>query len=341
MTEDFKNIIRVNKRKICKGISQLILICIVIFQTSCERPTDNTQTNDGVPPAVPTGVRISYASDGEILIEWFDNLEADLKGYNVYRKINKTDYYFLAFTNKSYYFDDSLNYDDQYYYRISAVDIWGEESEQSAEVFAKPINRYNPQKPRYFAVNARNWEGRISIFLNWEPNQESDIAGYNVYRNLNSTFNADSTTLIGFTNDIQYNDTSGIQLYTNYYYKIRAVDRGGLTSEESSYVSDQVFGIAGQIFPSNDTLVKYFNYFIIRAISSPAKYKILVQTNEFFGEFWSTEFSSSVTNDNISVLFNPSYLYPYVNYFWRVITYSNNNSEPNSISPLYKFKVKP
>lgn len=307
----------------------------------CERPTDANQKDDGIPPAVPTGVQISYASDGEILIEWIPNSEIDLRGYNVYRKTNKTDYAFLTFTANSYWFDDSLNYDEKYFYSISAVDIWGEESQRSTEVSATPSNRFPPARPRYININARNWEGKISIYLNWEPNNESDIAGYNVYRSLSSSFSADSINLIGFTSEFQFNDSTEISIYKDYYYKILAVDKGGLLSDESSVLSDQVYEMAAQVFPSNDSIVNFFDYYIIKAVKVPANYRILVQTNEYYGEFWSKDFFSSTVDDTIRVEFNPPYLYPYVYYYWRVITFSNNSSEPNSISPLHKFKVIP
>ncbi len=317
------------------------LIFTILSSVGCERPTDANQKDDGIPPAVPVGVQIFYASDGEILVEWNPNNEVDLKGYNVYRKTSNTEYNFLAFTTNSYWFDDSLSYDETYLYQISAADVWGEESQKSAEVSAAPINRYNPQKLRYITINARNWEGKISIFLSWEPNYESDISGYNLYRSTNSSFTADSLSLIGFTSDIQFNDTNSIEIYKDYNYKIRAVDKGGLLSDESSLVIDQAYEMAAQIFPSNDSLVNYFSYFIIKALKVPADYRIIVQTNEYYGEYWSDDFSSNVIDDAIQVKFNPSYLYPYTYYYWRVITFSNNNSEPNSISPLYKFKVKP
>lgn len=313
----------------------------ILAMVGCERPTDANQKDDGVPPGVPTGVQISYASDGEILIEWFPNAEIDLKGYNVFRKTDSTDYAFLAFTTRSYWFDDSLDYDGKYSYKISALDVWGEESQKSLEVFATPINRYKPQKLRYITINARNWAGKFSIALAWEPNEESDVAGYNIYRSLNSSFTSDSINLLGFTNDFQFNDTNNIQLYKDYHYKIRVVDNGGLLSDESFELTDQVYDMAVQVFPTNDSLVNYFTYFKIKSIKVPANYRILVQTNEFYGEFWSKDFSSSTVDDTMQVNFNPPYLYPYVNYYWRVITFSNNNSEPNSISPLYKFKVKP
>ena len=333
-----------HKTELRLPLRNLLAAAAIIFSFAyfgCERPTDNNQTDDGVPPAVPVGVQISYASDGEILIEWYPNREADLKGYNIYRKTSISEYELLAFTTKSFWFDDSLNYDETYFYKISAIDIWGKESQFSPEVSAAPINRYNPQKLRYITINARNWEGKISVNLSWDPNDESDVAGYNIYRSMNSSFSADSTTFTGFTNKIEFNDTSNIQLYTNYFYKIRVIDNGGLLSDESTTLSDQVYEMAMQVFPANDSLLKYFNNLTIKTINTPAKYRIVVQTNEFFGEFWSSDFSSSSVNSNIQIKFNPSFLYPYVYYYWRVITYSNDYVEPNSISPLYKFKVKP
>ena len=336
----FKTFIRPEKIQSWWIVLVSLSIISSMIQIGCERPTDANQKDDGIPPAVPVGVQISYAADGEILVEWLSNSEIDLKGYNVYRKVDTTDYKFLTFTRNSYWFDDSLSYNEKYSYRISAIDIWGGESQRSTEVSATPLNRFNPKKLRYITINARNWEGRISIFLGWEPNDESDIAGFNIYRSLNSSFTADSTNLVGFTNDIQFNDTSNILFYQDYYYKIRVVDKGGLMSDESDLITDRVYEMASQIFPSNDSLVNYFDNFIIKTIKVPANYRILVQTNEYYGEFWSKDFSSSSVDDFINVKFNPPYLYPFVYYYWRVITFSNNSSEPNSISPLYKFKVR-
>lgn len=341
LTQSFRDLFLNAKFNFWGMIALTFFMFIFLIQNGCERPTDANQTDDGIPPAIPVGVQITFAYDGEILIEWQPNSDIDLKGYNIYRKINKTEYQFLTFTRNSYWFDDSLTYTDIYYYKITAIDIWGTESDSSSEVSAAPENRYNPVKPRFITINARNWEGNISIFLNWDPNEESDIAGYNIYRSLNSTFTADSTNLVGFTNSIQFNDTAGILLYTDYFYKIRAVDNGGLLSDESAMINDQVYEISAQVFPADDALVNYFDNFMIRTIHVPANYKIVVQTNQYFGEFWTKDFSSNAVDDTINVEFNPPYLYPYVYYYWRILTFSPNSSDPNSISPLYKFKVKP
>ncbi len=94
------------------------------------------------------------------------------------------------------------------------------------------------------------------------------------------------------------------------------------------------------IFPKNNALVSPFENFIINAIQVPASYQIIVQTNEFFGEIWSTTISSLKTDDTLSISYNPDYIYSNKYYYWRIVTFSQDNSEPNSISRLYKFIIK-
>ncbi len=74
------------------------------------------------------------------------------------------------------------------------------------------------------------------------------------------------------------------------------------------------------------------------ALQTPATYKIVVQRNEYFDEFYDKTIFSNTTNDTLAIDFSPTYLY-YQTYYWRVITYSQS-SEPNSISKLYSFTLK-
>jgi hypothetical protein len=333
-----------NKNLIQKSagyLSKLLFAILFFCFSGCERPTDVNQKDDGVPPAVPIGLYVIFATDGEILIEWLNNSDADLAGYNIYRKVDTLQYVLFGFTKSNYLFDDSLNYDEQYFYKIAAVDIWGNESQTSAEVSAVPINRYPPQKIRFSSINARNWEGNKYFFLSWIPNKESDVHGFNIYRSIDQNFAADSSHLIGFTTNLEYIDSIDIELYKNYHYKLRAVDKGGLISDESSRLTDLVYGIAQPISPMDDYFGSYFNTFTIKTISVPADYQIIVQTNQYFGEFWSKKFSSVITDDTVMINFDPKFLDSFVYYYWRIITYSNDNAEPNSISPLYKFMLKP
>jgi len=306
----------------------------------CQREIDLVQPGNDTPPAVPVGLKVVFADDGSIGLFWQSNAEADLNGYIVYRSTDSIKFAAINFTTYNYYVDDSLNYNTNYYYRITAVNIGDKESLPSNIVSGKPINLYPPSMPQGLNINARNWQGKISVYLSWNSNYEGDIAGFNIYRSLSPNFNADSSNLIGFSTGIDFSDTVNLKLYTQYYYLIRAVDKGSLISTQSSVVNDKIYGIPEIVFPEDGTETNYFSSFVIKAVGVPANYKIVVQDNEFYGTFWSTGFYSSVVNDTISVNFNPDYIDTNVPYYWRVLTYSPDASQPNSVSPLYKFVIK-
>ena len=322
--------------------SCLFYIMTLIILSGCERNINLVGSESGIPPAVPIGLKVFFAYDGSVFIGWHDNTEPDLIGYNVYRSKNKTGFSLLTFTTNNYYFDDSLDYYTNYYYKVSALNNGNRESLPSDSVLARPINLYAPGTPATlsFNINARNWNNQKSIYLNWNPNSEGDVAWYFVYRNLNESFPADSSTLIGKSSVANFTDTTNLILYTNYYYKIRAVDKGGLQSQESHVVHDMIFDVPAIIFPQNNAQVNFFGQFTIKTLNVPADYKIVVQTNQFFDEIWNTVVHSDLINDTLNIQFTPSYLYANIPYYWRVAAYSPNSSDPNSVSPLYQFTIK-
>lgn len=316
-----------------------VLLLLLLLYNGCERPTETTDDSN-IPPAVPAGLYIYYASDGEITIDWSSTNEGDVKGYNIYRRTDSTESKKIDYTSDSYYFDDSLNYNVTYFYKITSVNIRDRESGFSNEVSATPINRYKPFKPLGSQINGRNWEGDISIFIKWSQGYESDIKGYNVYRSISQGFISDSSNIIGFTNGNSFSDTLNINFYTNYFYKIRAVDKGNLISDESNEVSDLVLEIPGVIYPKDNSTVRPFNQFLIKPIHVPATYRIGLQTNQYFDEVWSTTVETSITDDTLKIDFTPSTLEINKTYYWRIATYSGISQDPNSISKLYSVIFK-
>ncbi len=316
------------------------ILFLLLFLVGCERPTGYNQTDSGIPPAVPSNPVVYAAYDGIILIYWQNNTEPDLKGYNIYRSEDSTYFKLIDFTTDNSFKDDSLNYNTKYFYRITAIDIWNQESRPSKIISAEPLNKYAPYTPAGLSINARNWEGRKSVYLWWKANPESDISGFKIYRSDKPGFNADTNTYIGFAAGLNFSDTLNLQFYTSYYYSIKAVDMGGLLSKQSNEVSDEIYESPKIIFPQNGVATPYFGQFIIKSIGRPAEYKVIVQDNQYFGEVWSTDFSSSIINDTLYIPFNANYIYPNTYYYWRIATYSNGGSEPNSISELYKFIIK-
>lgn len=317
-----------------------IIIILSLSVISCERLTETSIADDCLPPAVPVGLRIVFGYDGEVGLEWNANNEADIRGYNVYRRENKTVSILIAFTTDSYFFDDSLNYDSQYYYKISAVDLAGKESAATSEILAEPENIYSPVPPRFPLINARNWENNLSIYLSWEKSFESDVEKYFVFRSEEQGFIADTNSFIGESTQNYFNDTIDLKLDTKYFYKIEAIDKGGLISPASEEVNDEIYQTASLIFPEDSAEVGYFDFFKIKTINKPAAYRISVMTNPYFGEYWAAEFYSQATDDTISVRFNPDYVDVNVNYYLRIAVYSVSE-QPNSISNLYNFIIVP
>jgi hypothetical protein len=323
--------------------SDLIIIIIsLLLITGCDRITDSNDSDDGLPPAAPASLSVGYSSDGIIYIEWIGSAEPDLAGFNIYRSIGDTSGFKKIYTTKNdYFYDDSLSYDSVYYYKVSAFDTQNRESGKTDAVSSVPINRYNPEVPRSPEINARNWIGNISIYLNWQSGSESDLAGYYIYRSNTDDFKPDTTNYVGLTTTTNFLDKSGLEFYKKYYYKIVAVDKGGLKSEPSIELTDMIFEVPEVIYPDDNSYIAYFENFIIKALKQPAHYKIILQTNEYFGEIWSREISTDTVSDSIAILFDAGYIYSDKKYYWRIITYSGYSSEPNSISKLYSFIIKP
>jgi fibronectin type 3 domain-containing protein len=317
----------------------IVISLLIISFYGCERPVDVNQPNTGLPPAVPTGVGVYYASDGEIIIDWNTNNNPELNGYNVYRKSDSTDFKLIYFTQNNYYIDDSLSYDITYYYYVTSEDIFNKESSPSDTVNAQPINRYNPYQPTGLSINARNWDNQLSVYLTWYPNNESDVRRYNIYRSEFPSFTADTSTYIGYSSSTSYSDTFNLSFYLQYYYRIKAVDNGGLQSIQSGIVNDEIYPIPEVYIPQDSAQTSYFSKFLIKALEVPATYQVVVQTNQYFGEFYNNQIYSTITNDTLGIDFTPDYLYGNTTYYWRIIIYSDPNGEPNSISPLYNFTL--
>jgi aryl-phospho-beta-D-glucosidase BglC (GH1 family) len=104
-------------------------------------PVTPPPSGDTTPPAVPTGLTATAVSSSSINLDWADNTDSDLAGYKVYRSTTSNftpgSANFVKQVTTSAYTDTGLTADTTYYYKVTAVDTSGNESQPSAQASAK------------------------------------------------------------------------------------------------------------------------------------------------------------------------------------------------------------
>jgi hypothetical protein len=95
-------------------------------------------TRDIYPPAQPAGLQAVFSSVGQkpfIDLTWAPNLENDLAGYNIFRRVEGAQVEKLntQLVQTSSFRDENVQPGKQYIYNVSAVDLRGNESPRSAE----------------------------------------------------------------------------------------------------------------------------------------------------------------------------------------------------------------
>lgn len=105
--------------------------------TYWDSPVDSGYSVDNLSPAPPSGLMAeqSFVPEG-LSITWDPNAESDLQLYNVYRGLTEdfaTDLSSLiASPSDASYFDDEWRWDSGFYYKVSAKDVHGNESDYSS-----------------------------------------------------------------------------------------------------------------------------------------------------------------------------------------------------------------
>lgn len=103
-----------------------------------DSPPIEVVVNDIFPPAQPNGVQAVASGEGQqpfIDLTWAPNSEADLAGYNVYRRQENADWRKInAEPLKTPVFRDTdVVRGNEYQYSVSAIDLRGNESQRSEE----------------------------------------------------------------------------------------------------------------------------------------------------------------------------------------------------------------
>ena len=185
------------------------------------------------PPATPTGLE-STPEINKVSLDWNDNSEADLAGYNLYRRVGDDEYVIEAMNLiDSEYIDHWAIYGVTYDYLLKAVDTAGKESLEGIYISVTPEDVLIPNSP--VGLNAITDDGQIMLGWDGKTEFQIDIESYEIYRSTQSGDYGDSPLIQGVT-DTFYKDDSVANGET-YYYKLVAVDRQGNRSPMSEEVS--------------------------------------------------------------------------------------------------------
>jgi uncharacterized protein len=190
--------------------------------------------------AAPQNLK-AVGGDGSVMLTWEPvttrpdgSVHQGFVGYVVYRGTEPGRYADLPLNKEpvtgSSHQDATVINGKQYYYRVRAVDSpvmpW-QESPDSAEVMAMPHDMTPPAPPKGITVVP----GIGRVFLTWNENKESDLAGYHVYRSKKSGVEYARLTDKPL-NRTTFSDETVVQGST-YYYVVTAVDKSGNESARS------------------------------------------------------------------------------------------------------------
>lgn len=322
-------------------LSSILAVSILLFcSDSGENPLVGPIDGDDVtPPAKPSLPSLTSVGNAEIHISWTANSEDDLAGYKLYRAENQDlpENYVSIFDSTVTEFQDKfLEYETTYFYRVSAYDISTNESELSNPVAGTPRNITPPVSPQNVSVLAQNIVEPIFQII-WDKNTESDLYGYKVYRGFSIEFLTNAETFLDSTVNNFYTDTS-VFADTVYYYKITAVDKGGMESILPSFpVSDVALLPPTLVSPINDQTVSPTPTLTWNQVNNTNKYKVFIQTTVQGGEIW----NQTVDKTQNSVVYNGSTaLESGKVYFWKVATISKDSLALNSFSIPASFRIQ-
>ena len=197
-------------------------------------------------PSPPTGLTaVPGPGEGEIYLSWNANPEPDIDRYLLERS-TAPDFEpgSEPFEEPAVSYQDSgLVPGDTYYYRVSAIDETGNQSDPSLVVSAVALD-LAPSVPT--GLTAVPGPGEGEIFLSWNPNPEPDIDHYLWERASNPEFEPGSGP---FEEPAVSHQDSGLVPGDTYYYRVSAVD----ANSNQSGLSDVVSAVALDVAPAAPT----------------------------------------------------------------------------------------
>ena len=207
--------------------------------TSAMRPTDST------PPAAPSGLAAQGTASG-IALNWNDNTEGDLAGYNIYRAASSGGPYTklnAALRTLSDFADTTAPSNATSFYRVSAVDMSGNESAFATISAFRPASGSTPTAASNATAAAQSVS---SVRVDWTDNSSNET-GFRVERRL-ATSQTWSTAGTVNADVVTFTDNT-VSAGTAYVYRVIAFNASGdgVASNEANVTTPTL----GPAAPSN------------------------------------------------------------------------------------------
>lgn len=196
---------------------------------------------ENIEPETPTGITSSASQAGgspqtHVNLAWLPASDPDLYGYDVYRwdGVGGPNYVLLTSVPQagtSYHDEDSLTAGQAYYYQLLAVDTGWVESTPTSPRKIMVDDPNGPPVPPGFAASV---PGCNTVNTSWTAvqDQESDMAGYNLYRKHVEDNQWPTTPQNGSLpiTGTSYLDSGGTVEEESYQYRLEAIDAAGRKS---------------------------------------------------------------------------------------------------------------
>lgn len=216
----------------------------IVFAYSISDSTSQPDTVAPSPPKNLTAVDYPFDDGTKVLLTW--QLSDDDSGgvddvvlYKIYRSTNTTTYTNIADLTKSttFYIDSQLIPNLTYYYYLTAIDKYQNESLPSNYVVVVTVPDGIPKPPTNFKVYTKTTYDKVVSILNWnksqDDTQDSDkIAYYIIYKSSAESF----YVLTQLPKNTTFYEDLTCEPDAEYYYYISCLSKYGYESEPSQLV---------------------------------------------------------------------------------------------------------
>lgn len=184
---------------------------------------------DGLPPVI-TEVSITNITENTVDITWKTNESSDSTIDYATGPVGLTPYTMLA-SDSSMLTEHKIVLSGllpgrTYHFRVRSLDFEKNEAISSDYQFSTPSGAA-PATPLSFAIAAPTEMERV--VLSWVSNEESDLAGYNLYRSeaaAGAFSKVNANPIVSTVGSTTYQD-EGLKIACKYYYYLKAVDVAG------------------------------------------------------------------------------------------------------------------